>query len=65
MGSHVDRDGVLRGELSLPVSFSNGQYGRLATRIILIDGRNDIAPQRSRNTPDSPLDIVDIEVRRK
>lgn len=65
LGSHVDNDGVLKGELSLPVSFSNGQYGRFAKRIILLDGRDDVAAERTERTPDQPFDIVDIQVRRK
>lgn len=67
LGSYVDADGVLKGELSLPFVFTNKQYGRFDQRIILLSGSEGSAPVQVRAPVDreGPVEIMDISVRRK
>ncbi len=68
LGTHVDAEGVLQAELSLPRTFNRGQFSRFETRIILLNGQeNDSQPSRNTERPERemPIDATDIVIRRK
>jgi hypothetical protein len=66
LGTHVDDDGVLRGELSKPLDFASGQYTRFKPRIILLDGSEPI-DARPVDLPqsDAPTEVINIDVKRR
>jgi hypothetical protein len=67
LGTHVGADGVVRAELSLPLSFVNKQYARFEKRVILLTGNEPEGREPIRRAPDreGPVEIVDIAIRRK
>ena len=67
LGSFVDDESLLKGELSLPLTFANNQYRRFERRIILLDGSEGQTPDPVRAPTDreGPVEIMDVTVRRK
>ena len=63
LGSYWDADLGLRAELSRPKAFSSGRYTKFETRIILLNGSENLG-DISKSDRD-PTEIIDIAIKRK
>jgi hypothetical protein len=64
LGSYLENE-YLGAELSLPLEFSNRQFKKLTTRILLVGPDGPMGAGGVRPADNGPVDIVDISVKRK